>query len=409
MMYGNSGTEDSPLSRLPPELFLMIARFLPRRSSQIYSSTTLHKSIYVPSLLQLSLVNKSLRSACMAAGLFKCIRPRSSCGLYYHLQPPASQLSSLTIDLSEPPLWDMCANIMKMFPNLGELGLSGIATGQTATELCDSALGDAFQRFKGSSLALKNVVFDDSTIPILLKVSRTNITRLYLQQCELFISLFDILDPETLVANTNSQDGHRLPLCPNVQIVSYVYWRPLNIDELNPSLESVRHFTALFLERTKNIQHVGLTYGCRPFVLENRHNLWKDGNEAYDELNMNRTYQDIRRHILMVLREYSQNSLLSFTEYEGLSGPFIEDGLWWHIPIERPFQTSLEPFKKMKLLAFQCSDFDFLLSCSGIEDYTVGRWWRASCYFLNDRFFEMKEQHIHSLWFHVIPPLSINC
>lgn len=46
------------------------------------------------------------------------------------------------------------------------------------------ALGEAFQQFNDFTLQLKNVVFNDKFISILLKLDRMNITNLYLDQCE---------------------------------------------------------------------------------------------------------------------------------------------------------------------------------------------------------------------------------
>src|SRR5438046_3976689 len=108
----------SPLYELPPEILLIVVRFLPRQPCQVYSATTLHNQVYIPSLLPLSLVSKTLRNACIAAGLFNRIKPMPSQNCFYPVLLQLSKLSSLTIDISNPQFWKVCARIMRPFTEL---------------------------------------------------------------------------------------------------------------------------------------------------------------------------------------------------------------------------------------------------------------------------------------------------
>ena len=337
------------LSELPPEILLIIARFLPRQPCQVYSATTLHnRDVYVPSLLPLSLVSKTMRNACIAAGLFNRIKPKPSQNCFYRLLRQLPKLSSLTIDISKLRFWNVCANIMRTFAGLDEICLTGIVKRGITTKLCNSALGEAFQQFSGSTLRLKNVLFTVASLPILLKLDRSNITNLYFDQCE-FIFKSDV---EKLAGKL----GFTTPLCPKAKVVSFVF--SANPDEYERrTRQPILNFTKLFLERAQNIRHVGLNYGYRPRLLENRETIFEDV-DRHDEFAMNMAYHSSRRVVLTALCQYSQDSLVSFTEYEGLSGPFM---IWYPQGIWEPFgKPALGPFNKMKLLAFQCRDFNLL-------------------------------------------------
>ena len=347
----------SSLSELPPEILLVIIHFLPRQPCQVYSATTLHKQVYIPSLLPLSLVSKTLRNACIAAGLFDRIKPKPSQNCFYRVLPRLSKLSSLTIDISKPQFWKVCAKIMRTFAGLDEICLTGIVKRGMTTKLCNSALGEAFQQFSGSTLRLKNVLFNGTSVPVLLKLGRTNITNLYLDQCEFIF--------KSEVEKLAGKLGFIPPLCPNAKVVSFVF-----SDEYERQTgQSVSSFTKLFLERAQNIQHVGLNYGYRPRLLENRETLPDDADTRYNEVAMNMAYDNSRHVMLTALRQYSQDSLLSFTEYEGLNGPFV---MLFPEQTPEPFgKSALGLFKKMKLLAFQCSDFNLLWGLEG-KDCTAG-------------------------------------
>lgn len=293
----------SPLSELPAEILLIIACFLPRQPREVYAATTLHnQEVYLPSLLPLSLVSKTLRNACIAAGLFNRIKPKPSKNRFYRVLPRLSILSSLTIDISEPQFWIACTKIMRTFAGLGEICLTGIAKRGIATKLCNSALGEAFQQFSGSTLRLKNVLFNDRSLPILLKLGRTNITNLYLDQCEFRCN--------SEVKKLAGKLGFILPLCPKAKFVSFVF--SANPDENEGQIpQSVLSFTELFLEGAQNIQHVGLNYGYRPRLLENRDYTSEDTETSSDELDMNMAYNVSRHVMLTALLQYSQDSLLS--------------------------------------------------------------------------------------------------
>lgn len=375
----------SPLSELPPEILLIIARFL-RQPCQVFPATTLHnQEIYLLSLLPLSLVSKTLRNVCIAAGLFDRIKPKPSENCLYRVLRWLPKLSSLTIDISKPQYWKVCAKIMRTFAGLDDIRLTGVAKRGTTTKLCNSALGEAFQQFNGSTLRLNNVLFNGASVPILLKLGRTNITNLYLDQCE-FIFKTDVEQLATKL-------GFIPPLCPNAKVVSYIFSG--NPDEYErQSCQSVSNFTKLFLERAKNIQHVGLNYGYRPRLLKDRETVSGDADTRDSEVFMNMAYHNSRYVMLTALRQYSQDSLLSFTEYEGLSGPFM---MLFHEQME-PYSTSaLGRFNKMKLLAFQCSDFNILWGLEGEQDCTVGLRFPTHV-----RIDEGWERRSSSVWVHVL-------
>jgi hypothetical protein len=99
-----------------------------------------------------------------------------------------SSLSSFGINLGEPALWKTWGKIMKHFPDLDELSLSGVIARAKVLKFCTSNLGSSLAQFGGSSLILKHVYFDDLTISVLLNLRRQTVTKLQLDQCELDIS-----------------------------------------------------------------------------------------------------------------------------------------------------------------------------------------------------------------------------
>jgi hypothetical protein len=381
------------LSQFPAELLIMIAKCLLCQPCETYSATTLHKSGHYECLQPLTLVSKSFRHACIAAGFFNRIQPHPSHPDFYHILLHSTRLSSLTVDIGEPQLWRACANIMKMFPKLEELGLTGSATQKSAKQLCNSSLGKAFQQFAGSSLVLKKAHFIDPTLRILLKIHRANVTKLCLNQCELQVTL----DENELQTIVKRQNGRGTPLCPNAQVISFVYSGDSDPLQLKP--QTIVGFVNLFLKYAKNIQHVGVTYGFRPRLFNDREILWGNMRRQLEEIlwRTNWSYNLSRKYILSALRQYSRNSLVSFTEYDGLNGPFMEDMDWWFEPHRGPFQTTLPPFTAIKLLSFRCHDLNLLTSYDGIDDCTAGYRWH-----LPDKTAEFRrEEQYHSIWIHV--------
>ena len=93
--------------------------------------------------------------------------------------------------------------------------------------------------------------------------------------------------------------------------------------------KTIAGFVNLFLKYAKNIQHIGLTYRFRPRLFKDRET-WGNEQHQFEVINLttNWTYDVSRRYILKALRRCSRNSLVSFTEYDGLNGPFMDDRDW---------------------------------------------------------------------------------
>ena len=314
------------LLQLPPEILMMIARFLISPCPQQYYDTSIYRLDDVTSLCSLSRVHSRLRWICVASGLFLRVFPRNTEAFrvadYTSLSCPIfpAGLSSLGINLGEPDLWKTCGIVMKRFPDLNELSLSGRIDATLVQEFCDSELGSSFTEFGGSSLILKHVYFDDSTICVLLKLKRQTVTKLQLDQCELRISFRGAFFWGPIAFDWTT------PLCPNVQAIGYCYVGVLHTNG-EYSVSSPFGFAYLFLQYASKIQHIEVSYGYRPQLFEDRKLVGIDEDRSYDEMdqNANWAYETSRRLILETLVRYARDSLLSFTEHDELKGPFMDE------------------------------------------------------------------------------------
>src|ERR1700685_3954451 len=157
------------LLQLPPEILLMIGRFLIVESPEEYCSTSLHRSLNFVHLFSLSRSHSLLRWMCVNLGFFRRITPKripafgfDNCNLSSS-KTFASGISSLGINIGNSELWDICGRIMKQFPNLDELCLSGTIESRRIEQLYHSALGDALPQFNGTTLTIRNARFDDAS------------------------------------------------------------------------------------------------------------------------------------------------------------------------------------------------------------------------------------------------------
>lgn len=394
------------LLQLPPEILMTIARFLVLRC-QRYHSTSIYRSYNVTSLLSLSRTHSYLRSICIASGLFCRVFPRNMEAFNldgydsfpYLLQQP--NLSSLGVNFSESSLWFTCGKIMKHFPSLDELSLSGVIHKSMVKGFNDSELGSAFKKFDGSSLILKHVSFDDSTICVLIRLRRENITKVCFDQCELNIPCCQLPYYEPI------RSRWELPLCPNVRAISYSYIGvPYGKGEKGDHyLQSPLGFVALFVQQAFELEHLEMSYGFRPRLFEDRRLVGIDTDQGYDEMyqNANWAYETCRRIMLDFVRENVNSSLLSYTEHESLTGPFMEDTYWW-----QGYGGFLghDTFDKIKLLSFRCPDLRSLTAFDGIDDCTVGYQHRSVNWTTLE---ERKRKQCHSLWQHVRFSLSKIC
>jgi hypothetical protein len=252
--------------RLPAEILLMVARIVlyscPRGNYEI----CLFRQHDMSDFYSLSLSHRSFRAACISAGLLDHIRPTiaKGCRLYntsllrhsgrqsltslakdlshqrlggisavmvmkcldlntMHIGSPFQQshgrhLSSLTVNLSAPRVWNICALIMANSPGLDTLGLTGSLSPYRARILCRSSLGERLRKFQGTSLLLRNIQFTDGSICVLFSIQCHQVTKLCLDKCKLYIShkKLSSLDLST-------------PLCPNVKVVNATTYLPLSI------------------------------------------------------------------------------------------------------------------------------------------------------------------------------------
>ena len=356
--------------QLPPEILLIIARFLVLPCQQ-YHATSIYRSYDIASLLCLSRTNSHLRLICVAVGLFRRVVPRNVVAFNlsgydsfpYLLQQ--AKLSSLGVNFNKPRLWFTCGKIMKHFPSLDELSLSGVIRKSMVKKFNDSELGSAFQKFDGSSLILKHVSFDDSTLCVLIKLRRRSITKICFDQCELNIPHDELPWYEPIASQWKP------PLCPNVRAISYSYGR-FPYENFKSIIISPMGFVALFVQRASKLQHLEMSYGFRPPLFEDCGLAGIDAQQGYQEM-----YQYIKsdcetchRLILQFLRRKLSSSLLSYTEHEDLTGPFMEDS-YWRQGHGLSFLKD-HTFDKIKLLSFRCMDLHSLTAFDGIDDCTAG-------------------------------------
>jgi hypothetical protein len=157
-------------------------------------------------------------------------------------------------------------------------------------------------------------------------------------------------------------------------------------------------FAFLFLKNNKRLQHIEVSDGFKPRLLKDREHVEDDVEVARNEINQdaNIAFATSRRLILRHLLMYANKSLISFTEYDELTGPFMEDQRWW----KGGTGLFLGPrrFEKVKLVAFRCRDLRSLTAFDGIDDCTAGYKLRHRDDVMCE---ERQERQRHSLWIHV--------
>ena len=356
------------LLQLPSEILLIIAEFLLNTKPQNEYSTTLFWLPDFSHLLSLSLVHSRLRKVCFVAGLFDRIKPKGTdtyaYGFWeYKLQRLLRPFcpTSLGVDVGEPKLWNLYAKIMRQIPSLDELRVGGVMPEyDAANALCRSDLSKAFRRFKGSTLVLENTCFSDENIPILLNIGCDGVTKLNLVRCQMHVSAARLMEPDIQNA-IKTQPGRVTPLCPRVEVFSCDFGTLKNdtgdlelVEELRIASEnvgSIGAFSFFFLINADHIQHVGLGSGCRPRLSKYRDTEW---DELYPvdekDFEINQLCNLPIYCTFAILRWSCCRSLLSFTDYDGMNGPFLEDSNWRYNEDDVPWVMQTNHFEKVRLL-----------------------------------------------------------
>lgn len=374
----------SLLLQLPLDVLLLIAKSVAELRQDSVCEMSILPQRELTTFHNLSVTNKVLRDVCIAMGLFSRLTPRPLIEtlqplfepllLEYHGKPP---LKSLTVDLGNPEIWEMCSDIMGAFPKLDELVLTGWPK-RMVNRFRNSTLTSRFASFKGTTLVLKRAYLTVSSADILQILSRSRLRSLYLIE-----SMFE----------QGAFWDVRLD-CPGLKKVVFRGPPMKNIHTLHNTLSTYRIICTMF--DNSKIAHFELSLGFKPRLSPNRRPM--DDERYCSEQGStaeNRFYWMARLSILRDLRVLAFQSLRSFVDLDGLCGPFVD------IPqLYNPYTYTLLPywemsFKKMQLLVFRCSQLKSLTAFDGIDDCTSGKFFRAAA---------ASDPHgwrDHSIWHHV--------
>jgi hypothetical protein len=256
-------------------------------------------------------------------------------------------LTSLGIDLSNSSVWDMCAQIMTVIPDLNELCF----TGKTKTKnFQDTKLGSSCANFNGTSLVLRHATFTNMSFAILLHLRRTTITSFILDETQIAtdpdrggmwwdreIRQFPGIEPGT-------------PFFPNLERVKFIGLPP----EYRGLTEMALCQCFIAGSRLKHIE-VG---GLRPQIVCDE--------ESLSHEMPNREYIDMRLYLLFMLHQHCPTSLETYSEHDYIEDPFMGDmqsfgGGFVHAPI-----------LNIKILGLRCRDLKSLASFDGPDDCTSG-------------------------------------
>lgn len=370
------------LLRLPPEILVLITQFVVALNTSPYPLSRLHSE--PNSLFNFSLCNKAIRDACRSAGLFSQLTAPSETKkcLPTDFEKLVGgipwTLASLGVDLSNPEVWEICAHVMGMFPDLDGLVLLG-SPQKRKMRFLSSEIGSKFAAFKGTSVTLKRARFTKYQSPVLFHLNRSN------------VSTFNFIQSEFVCPRPRDFWDRRETLFPKLQVFVFSGLRKFDRFFLSEFFNRENLFASLF-GNAPNLKYFEFTSGSTPRLLKDREwerRGWVAGY-AFD------TYWNMRTRdsVFTYLQRFARNSLEVFVDADGLSGPFQD-----HCSL---LGTNEPPFKEMKLLVFRCENPEILTSYEGNHhDCTVGRFFSEG-----ETVYDLRETH--SVWYHVEAHVIIN-
>jgi hypothetical protein len=370
---------EAPLLALPAEILLIITRFVVESvDGECYEMAFMKRSRY-SRLLSLSCVHSSLRRVCITAGLFRhtCLKSWNLKTLNTFKEFYAHQrILSLSVDLGKSKTWDVCAQVMKKFPDLDELQLVGNPS-QGIALFGGSNLSHQFTLFKGSSLVIRSAYFNHNFFPIFRRIGREIVTLLYIDKSKLrFSDLYS--------------GGHhtRFPMFPNLKRVQFIGL----FDQYR--IDTFGSFVDRFLVGCQ-LTHVEMSYGFVPLCSAKQDNDLPIRTRMKEMLEANDAYRWMRKNMLRALRQSSCASLKVFIDHDRVKETFIADDAIF----QRDDNNSLPPFQKMKLLVLRVDDLALLC-----QEYPPNDDDCDSTLALRDPYGRFRAHHHHSAWLHVCSP-----
>ena len=342
-------TSSTTLLHLPPEILLHIAEYVVKEEARTDFQITINRQTYYHALFPLSLSHSSLRKACIAAGMFSCIKPtldistpaleemHRSFGRAIYRGYGLTPLRALVIDLSNPHVWDFCDAIMDKFPWLDELGFTGSL--DERINFLTTNIGKKYLGFRGKSLVLRNANFTCRSLDVLLSLPTCNIIWLTLERSGLFIV-------------EHGRDALYSIMFPKLRGIKFL---GNSCAEKDSNVRSQLNLLEFFLLRSK-ITHFEVSYGGNRNPAQDE-SIKKEGLSPEAK----KLYSFLQTKILHLLRVSSFASLKLYIERDDLCDPFTGEDRhnWW--PSCRP---SL--FSKMGLLILRCEELQSLFTLDEI-------------------------------------------
>ena len=346
---GRLSTSFTTLLHFPPEILISIAQYVVQEEVRSDFKITIIPQAHYHALSPLSLSHSSLRKACIAAGMFSCIKPtldistrifeetHRSFGRVIYRGFGLTPITSLIIDLSNPKVWDFCDAIMDKFPRLEELGFSGSL--DEGIDFLATNIGKNCLNFGGKSLVLRNVNFTCRSLDVLLSLWKHNITWLTLERSD-------------LLTVDHGRDQLYNIMFPNLRGIKFL---GTYCTEKATKVMSQLYLLKFFLLRSK-ITYFEISYGGSPNPVQDE-SIKKEGVSPEAK----KLYSSLQTEILHLLRVSSFASLKVYIERDDLSDPFTGEGShnWW--PCRRPFL-----FSNMGILIFRCEDLQSLFKVDEI-------------------------------------------
>ena len=358
--------------KLPMELLIAIANWVKVSKN---TEITVFKNRY-STLNRLSIVNRDLRRACLAAGLYDHVAPKckiykASVELSHPLfQTDARSLKSLGIDLGNTEAWPLYEVIMKEFPQLEELTFTGNAY-LNRKVFRKSSLGKSIQQFKGMSLRLSNAYFNSTSYILFTTLPRENIRQLDFASSQ-FSESFSVYPPVTK------------PLFPNLKKIKYRCAYSGNVD-------TTRIFAEMIITGC-TITHFEVQYGSGLYCCgePDHKRCWEYENRKRLMETENPKYPMIKNALLKTLQSSSHNSLQIFIVNDLLDNTFMKR-IENHYPMPGSFST-------LKLVVFRWRNLNRLIETEfswATKDCSAGFWYRVY------------QNHHHSAWLHLADEYSL--
>ena len=283
------------------------------------------------------------------------------------------RLASLGIDLGNPELWDLCADIMGSFPQLDELVLSGCYPKRRSTrKFLNSELGTKFRSFKGTSVVLRRVSLTCTQAQILIIIGGSNVKALMCLECDLSFGW--------------GIKGMWLP----------------KLESFMCTLPSIRRKS--FTGPDVLIDHILAPIGIYPeirvrlahfeWAFGSKARLWKDRTtprKGPPRFVKNWTYCRVMSQMLITLQFQTCKSLEVFIDGDSLGGDMVDI-------IDMFVHAQGQQWEKLKLLVFRC-DFP--------QDLTIGDESTTRTVENGVRASENNEEveREHPIWKYVVPSL----